>query len=352
MEAKFRVALSADFLKPDGSPAFPDFDLTPLKSDSRIEMSYVEAEGDVIPAAALETCDALILFAYQMRRSSLPANGRLGVVARFGVGYDSVDVEALADEGVATVITPGGVARPVAVGILTFMLALAGKILAKDRQARRGAQGFEERSRHVGVGLMGKTLGTIGLGNIGAEMVRIMGPLGLNFIAHDPYVKEPFARDIGVRLVSLETLLRESDFITVNCPLTEATRNLVDAKRLALMKPTAYLINTARGPIVDQKALTEALRAGRIAGAGIDVFNPEPPVAADPLLSLDNVILAPHSLAMTEELFADCGALDIEAVLDVMHGREPQGIVERRVTGHPEWQRRLDANRARFGGPR
>jgi phosphoglycerate dehydrogenase-like enzyme len=182
-------------------------------------------------------------------------------------------------------------------------------------------------------------------------MVRIMGPLGLTFIAYDPNVKESFARDIGVRLVSLDTLFRESDFVTVNCPLTAATRNLVDAERLALMKPTAYLINTARGPIVDQGALTEALRAGRLAGAGIDVFNPEPPAADDPLLSLDNVILAPHSLAMTDELFADCGALDIEAVLDVMHGREPQGIVERRVTGHAEWHRRLDANRARFGGP-
>jgi D-3-phosphoglycerate dehydrogenase len=117
------------------------------------------------------------------------------------------------------------------------------------------------------------------------------------------------------------------------------------------MKPTAYLINTARGPIVDQKALTAALVAGRIAGAGIDVFDPEPPGADDPLLALDNVILAPHGVAMTNELFANCGALDIEAVIDVMHGREPQGIVQRRATAHAEWRRRLDANRARFGDP-
>ncbi len=348
---KFRVALSADFLEPDDSPAFPDFDLTPLRSDPRIELGYVAAEDGVMPAAGLEGYDALILFAYQMRRSSLPPSRRLGVVARFGVGYDSVDVEGLADEGVATVITPGGVARPVAVGILTFVLTLTGKILAKDRLTRRGAAGFAQRAGHIGVGLTGKTLGTIGLGNIGAEVVRIMRPLGLDFIAHDPNVNEGIARELGVRLVTLETLFRESDIVTVNCPLSPATRGLVNAERLALMKPTAYLINTARGPIVDQKALTEALAAGRIAGAGIDVFDPEPPSADDPLLAMDNVILAPHGVAMTDELFANCGALDIQAVVDVMHGREPQGIVQHRATEHAEWRRRLEANRVRFGDP-
>jgi D-3-phosphoglycerate dehydrogenase len=346
---KFRVALSADFLKPDGSAAFPDFDLSPLTSDPRIELDYVAAEGGVLSAAALEGYDALILFAFQMRRSSLPPDRRLAIVARFGVGYDSVDVEGLADVGVATVITPAGVARPVAVGILTFVLTLAGKILAKDRLARQGAAGFARHADHTGVGLKGKTLGTIGLGNIGAEMVRIMRPLGLDFIAHDPNVSEASARELGVRLVNLETVFRESDIVTVNCPLSPSTRGLVDAERLAMMRPTAFLINTARGPIVDQKALTEVLMAGRIAGAGIDVFDPEPPSGNDPLLTLDNVVLAPHNLAMTDELIANCGALDIEAVLDVMHGREPQGIVQRRVTEHPEWRRRLMENRARFG---
>jgi phosphoglycerate dehydrogenase-like enzyme len=346
---KFRVALSADFLKSDGSPACPDLDLTPLRSHPGIELGYVPAKDDVIPASALEDYDALILFAFQMRQQSLPKSRRLGVVARFGVGYDSVDVEALADEGVATVITPGGVARPVAVGILTFVLTLAGKILAKDRLTRIGPTGFAEGAATIGLGLVGRTLGTVGLGNIGAEMVRIMCPLGLNFIAHDPYVSDASARELGVTLVSLETVLRESDIVTINCPLTPGTRGLINAERLALMKPSAYLINTARGPIVDQKALTEALRSGRIAGAGLDVFDPEPPRANDELLGLETVVLAPHSVAMTNELIAACGALDIKAVLDVMHGREPQGIVQRRVTEHAGWRRRLEANRARFG---
>jgi phosphoglycerate dehydrogenase-like enzyme len=345
----FRVALSADFLKPDGSPALSDFDLSSLHADKRIEVGWVPAENDLIPASVLENYDALILFAHQMRKSSLPKSRRLGVVARFGVGYDSVDVEALADEGVATVITPGGVARPVAVGILALLLSLTNKVIAKDRLARRGLAGFTDPSAPIGVSLTGKTLGTIGLGNIGAEMVRILRPLEMNFIAHDPNVIESATRDLGVRLVGLETLFRESDIVTVNCPLSPATRGLVNAKLLSLMKPTAFLINTARGPIVDQKALTEVLLARRIAGAGLDVFDPEPPDADDPMLTLDNVVLAPHSIAMTDELISRCGALNIEAVLDVMHGREPKAIVQRRVTAHPEWRRRLDANRARFG---
>jgi D-3-phosphoglycerate dehydrogenase len=117
-----------------------------------------------------------------------------------------------------------------------------------------------------------------------------------------------------------------------------------------MMKPTAFLINTARGAIIDQDALTEALVARRIAGAGLDVFDPEPPRSDDPLFALDTVVLAPHSIAMTDELISHCGALVIQAVLDVMHGREPQGIVSRRAVEHPEWRLRLDDNRARFGG--
>jgi phosphoglycerate dehydrogenase-like enzyme len=345
----YRVALSADFRKPDGSPALADFNLAPLHADRRVEIGYVKAVDDIIPASELENYDALILFAYQLRRASLHANRRLGVVARFGVGYDSVDVEALADEGVATTITPGGVARPVAVAILALILALANKVMAKDRLARRGVEGFADPDQPIGMGLTGRRLGTIGLGNIGAEMVRIMRPLGMDFIAHDPQVSETRARELGVRLVDLDMLFRDSDIVTVNCPLNSHTRGLVNAQRLALMKRHALLINTARGPIVDQAALTEALQERRIAGAGLDVFSPEPPAASDPLLALDNVVLAPHSLAMTDELIKDCGALTIESVLDVMHGREPKAIVQRRVTAHPVWQERLARHRATFG---
>ncbi len=346
--ARFRVALSGDFVKADGSTAFPMFDLSPLLSNPQVEVGYVSPVDGVMPAAGLAGYDALILLAPKFNRSSVPADGRLSIVARFGVGYDSVDVEACTAAGVALAITPDGVRRPVAVAILTFILALAGRMMIKDQLTRQGSAGFAKKMDHMGVGLVGKTLGSVGIGNIGAEMFRLCKPLDMKFIAHDPFADRKTADALGVRLVDLETVFRESDFLTVNCPLMPGTTHLVNAARLALMKPTAYLINTARGPIVDQKALTKVLQERRIAGAGLDVLDPEPPAADDPILKLDNVILAPHALCWTDQCFAGIGASDVKAVLDVMHGRDPVGIVNRAVLSTPTWRRRLDGYRASF----
>ncbi len=347
---KFRVALSGDFVKADGAPAYPMFDLAPLRDDPDVEVGHVAAVDGVMPAAALADFDALILLMPRFGRASVPASGRLSIVARFGVGYDSVDVEACTANGIALAITPDGVRRPVAVAILTFILALSGKLMTKDRLTRRGPEGFAERANHMGVGLVGKTLGSVGIGNIGAEMFRLAKPLDMQFIAHDPFAEEKTARELGVRLVDLETVFRESDFVAVNCPLMKETQHLVNDARLALMKPTAYLINTARGPIVDQKALARALQQRRIAGAGLDVLDPEPPAPDDPILRLDNVIFAPHALCWTDQCFAGIGASDLRAVLEVKHGREPSGIVNRAVLATDAWRRRLDDYRRRFGG--
>jgi D-3-phosphoglycerate dehydrogenase len=347
--AKFRVAFSGDFFRPDGQSAYPDVDVSPLTGDPRIEVGIAHPVDRVLGADALAGYDALILFAPRVARASLPSDGRLGLVARFGVGFDNVDVAGLAAEGVATCIAPQGVRRPVAVAILTLALALTAKLMVKHQLTREGAAGFAKRADHMGVGLEGRTLGSIGIGNIGAEMFRLFRPLGMSFIAHDPWADPALARELGVRLVGLDDVFRQADIVAVNCPLNDTTRRLVNADRLGLMKPSAYLINTARGPIVDQQALTEVLRAGRIAGAGLDVFDPEPPDPADPLLALPNVILAPHALASTDQCFAMTGAADIAAVLAVMQGREPEAIVDRRVLDHPRWRERLARNRATFG---
>jgi phosphoglycerate dehydrogenase-like enzyme len=149
--------------------------------------------------------------------------------------------------------------------------------------------------------------------------------------------------------VSLEDLFARSDVLSVSCPLTPDTRHIVNAERIAMMKPTAYLINTARGPIVDQKALTKALQERRIAGAGLDVLEQEPPDPNDPILKLDNVILAPHALCWTDQCFAGNGAADVRAVLDVQHGREPRGVVNREVLASEVWKRRLADYARRFG---
>ena len=322
----FRVALSSGFQQTDGSLTYPSFDLSPLMDATGVEAFFLPS-GDPIRAPDLEDTDALILLGERFTSDSIPTSGRLRIVARFGVGYDTVDVNACTQHRVAVTITPDGVRRPVAVSIITLMLALTGKLLIKDRLTRQGPDGFAARSDHMGVGLMGLTLGSIGIGNIGAELFRLAQPFGMNFIAHDPFTDSEAAKASGVELVEMEDLFSTADVLAVNCPLTPATHHLVNAERLALMKPTAFLINTARGPIVDQAALTAALQSGRLAGAGLDVFDPEPPTRDDPILKFDNVITTPHALCWTDQCFAGIGASCVKSVLDVKAGRAPTGLV-------------------------
>jgi len=161
--------------------------------------------------------------------------------------------------------------------------------------------------------------------------------------------RRPEAVPEGVEAASLGAMLAEADVVALCCPLTPETHHIVNAERLALMKPTAYLINTARGPVVDQKALTRVLQAGAIAGAGLDVLEEEPPAPDDPILTLDNVILAPHALCWTDQCFAGNGAADVRAVIDVQHGRVPRGVVNRTVLDSETWKKRLAALGARHG---
>ena len=347
---RFKVALSGDFRKADGSPTYPSFDLSPLTGNPNVELVYVDAVDGVMPAEGLAGCDALILLVPKFNAASVPADGKLAVVARFGVGYDSVDVPACTAADIALCITPDGVRRPVAVSILTFILALSQKLLIKDRLCRQGPEGWTKRSDHMGEGLVGKTLGQLGMGNIGAEVFRLAEPFGMRFIAHDPYQDPAIAAGLGVELVGLDELFWRSDFLSVSVPLSEATHHLVNDQHLRLMKPTAYLINTARGPVVDQHALYRALVDGTIAGAGLDVFETEPCPVDEPILKLDNVVVAPHALCWTDECFAGNGAADVRAVLEVMHGRVPVGIVNKDVVNQAAWRGKLTALEARFGG--
>jgi phosphoglycerate dehydrogenase-like enzyme len=349
MAEKFRIGLSADFRNADGSPTFRDFDLAPLMQDARVETVFLESES-VLSARQLETIDGLILLAHRFDRNSVPKSGRLGVIARFGVGYDTVDVQACTEAGIALVITPESVRRPVAVSIITLMLALTGKLPLKERLTRAGAAGFSQRGAHMGVGLVGRTFGSLGVGNIGAEALRLVKPFDMKLIAHDPFADAALMAEIGVELVDIEELFRRSDVLSISCPLSDVTKHIVNAQRLALMKPTSYLINTARGPIVDQQALVKVLQERRIAGAGLDVLEQEPPALDDPILALDNVILTPHALCWTDQCFAHQGALDIQAVLEYCDGRVPTGtIVNRAVLDSRAWGERMSVLRARLG---
>jgi phosphoglycerate dehydrogenase-like enzyme len=346
--SQFRVALSGDFRTESGAPRYPSFDLSPLSNDPNIDMRFVDAADGRITADSMADTDALILLVPRFDGESLPADERLSIVTRFGVGYDNVDVNAMTEAGLPAVITPDGVRRPVAVSVITFILALSQKLLVKDRLCREGVPGWGRKADHMGEGLVGKTLGQLGIGNIGAEVFRLARPFGLRFIAHDPYADPNLAADLGVDLVSMDDLFRQSDFLSVSVPLTEETHHVVNAERLAMMKATAYVINTARGPVIDQKALYDALAGGELAGAGLDVFETEPCPADEPLLSLDTVIATPHALCWTDECFAGIGAACVKAVTDVMHGRVPTGIVNHAVADDPRFLTRLDNYRARF----
>jgi D-3-phosphoglycerate dehydrogenase len=246
-----------------------------------------------------------------------------------GVGYDAVDVAACTANGVIVTNAPDGVRRPVATTILLLILALSHKLMTKDAITRAGR--WTETTKHMGVGLSGKTVGSLGVGNIGGEAYRLLAPLDMVHIAFDPYMKAEEAAKLRVRLTDKDTVLREADFVFINMPLTPETRKMVGERELALMKPTAYLINTSRGPIVDEKAIHQALSQRRIAGAALDVFEQEPIAPDNPLLTLDNVIVTPHSICWTDEFFRNNAESAFRSVVAVARGETPTFVVNRDV---------------------
>jgi phosphoglycerate dehydrogenase-like enzyme len=347
MADTFRIGYTKDFLNAKGEVGWGDIALDLYEGVPGIEFSYLGEDERVLTPANAGDYDALGVLAPRITAELLDNAPRLAVVARFGVGYDSVDLDACTRNGVAVTITPDGVRRPMAATAMTFMLALAHRVIEKDRLTREG--GWGRKLDYMGVGVTGKTLGTIGLGNIARDLIGLAKPWGMRHIAHDPYVTPEQAAALGVELVDLETLLRESDFVVVLCKLTDETHHLIDAERLASMKPSAFLISIARGPIVDEAALYEALRTHKIRGAGMDVFEQEPVDPANPILQLDNVIVAPHALCWTDECAYGNGAGVANSILAVREGRVPEHVVNREVIDTPRFREKLAAYRARWG---
>ncbi len=306
----------------------------------------------VVPGAAVAPeqigdYDAVITLRPRFTAASLAGVNRLAIIARWGAGYDVIDVPACTAADVLLAITPEAVGRPVAEAILTLFLALAKKLPLKDKLARTGR--WDLKAQASGLGLRGKTVGSVGLGNIATEMFRLLQPFDLGRrLAHDPFVSPSTAARQGVELVDLDVLFRESDFIAINCPLNEDTRGLINADLLTLMKPTAYLVNTARGAIVNQDDLLAALQDGRIAGAGLDVFTQEPLPPDSPLTRLDNVILSPHGMAWTDDLYRGNSVGACENILTVLQGQVPRHTVNREVAERPGFQAKLRALRERW----
>jgi phosphoglycerate dehydrogenase-like enzyme len=338
----FRVGITPDFYV-DAKGHFEAALEQKLGNQPGIECVPMPPQpGNIATPEALNQFDALFAMALKNTAESLRGVDRLALVARWGVGYDMLDVPALTAAGVALAITPNAVKRPVAEAILTLVFALSKNLPELDRTVRAGK--WRGDLALLGKGVAGKVLGSIGCGNIAQELFRLAASLGFaRFIAYDPYVTAA----AGVELVSMEEVLRQSDYITVNTFLNDSTRGMIGDQQFRIMKPTAYFINTARGPIVNQRALTEALQQHRIAGAGIDVFEKEPADPNDPLLALDNVIVSPHALAWTEEIARDNTLEACDHILSVSRGEPPAGLVNREVLANPKFQRKLDTTVAR-----
>ncbi len=315
-----RVALSEDMRGPDGSTLYD----VSLLGDAGIEWDFVPGQEP-----ELSGLDVLVALQPYVTSRSLEHADRLSLVARVGVGLDRIDIADCTRRGVLVTTSPDGVRRPLAAGAMALVLALAHRVVERERRIRSG---WWSRQELPGIGLRGRTLGVIGLGNVGRELCSLAAPFELQVIAADPYVSDP---PEGVELVELEALLHRSDVVVCLCPLTDETRGLLDERRLALLKPTAFLVNVARGEVVDQRALTDALRERRLAGAALDVFEQEPIDTRDPLLQLDNVILSPHAIALTDEAFGACGRSACEAVLAVARGEVPRHLANPDALDHP-----------------
>jgi len=336
---QFRVGITRDTLRADGTSLFDQRALR-IFDEAKLQWEFIPDNVTELTAAHGAQYDALCVLNPKVPAAvvSGPAT-RVKIVARMGVGYDSVDVKACTEHGVILTNTPDGVRRPVATSILALILALSHKLATKDTLTRTGR--WSETTNHMGVGLTGRTVGSIGVGNIGGELFRLLAPLDMVHLAYDPYAKAETAETLRVRLTDKETVFREADFICVNTPLTPETRGFIGAREFSLMKPTAYFINTARGPIVDEKALYAALAEKRIAGAALDVFEVEPVGQDNPLLKLENVIVTPHSVCWTDEFFRNNAESAFRSVVAVATGKTPTFVVNRDVLQHGDVRARL-----------
>ncbi len=331
---RFRVALTGDFFAPDGSTKYPDIGLSVFEGQAQLEWARFREHRAVIGADQVEGANGVIVLTPSVTAQSVAQGGDLLAIGRFGVGYDAVDVPACTEADVVVFITAGAVDRSVAEATVGWMIALTHHFRMKDILVRTGR--WDDRSKYMGRELRDRTFGAVGMGGIGRGAVELLSGFGMKTaIAYDPYLDPRVIEGLRVRLVGLDELMSEADFVSIHCPLTEQTRGLIGKRELAMMKPDAYLINTARGGIVDEDALYDVLADFRIAGAALDCFAEEPVIRPHRFGALDNVLLAPHCIAWTDELFRDIGRSVCQGILDLSLGKRPRGVVNPQVFDRP-----------------
>ncbi|MDK2903455.1 MAG: D-3-phosphoglycerate dehydrogenase / 2-oxoglutarate reductase [Clostridiales bacterium] len=298
-----------------------------LKDKAEIIITKDASEQSIID----EVSDAFAIILRskaKITRSIIEAAPKLKVISRTGAGYDNVDVQAATEHNVMVCNLPGINTVAVAEHTISLMLALLKQLPKMDLYVRNGQWG--KRSEFISEEAFGKTIGIVGLGKIGREVMFRCKSMGMHVLVYDPYVENAL-KDNDIRFCNdVETLFTQSDVITLHVPNIPENKKMVDEHLIRLMKPTAYIINTSRGEVIDQGALTSALKEHRIAGAGLDVFAQEPIEQDDPLLTLDNVILTPHAAALTKESGIKMTVEAVKQVIDCLEGRIPPYIVNRR----------------------
>lgn len=350
----FQLALTGDYLDESGKLAYGDAGLSRLFASPLIRHRFLTGQapraGDPdywkrfysleVTADQLAGLDGIVVLRPWVKRPALEAaRERLVVLARSGAGYDKIDVAACTDNDVLLFNAPFALNHATASTALLFLLALAKRLPEQERVTRAGR--WDLQAKVMGGELQGRTLGIIGLGHSGRELVRLVAPFAMRILAYSPHADSAQAEALGVRLTSLEELLRAADFVSLHCRLTKESHGLRGARELGLMKPTAYLVNVARGELIDQPALTAALRGRRIAGAALDVFAVEPLPADDPLLQIDNVIVTPHWSASTSDVWAASGHAMADGVLRVARGLLPDNVINREVLEQPGFRAKL-----------
>ena len=294
---------------------------------------FCETEDELVELARY--CDGLIVSGRQkVTQSVIEKLKKCRIISQTGIGFDNIDIAAATEHGIPVTNVPDYCLEEVSDHAMTLLLALARKLPVLSREARDASHwGFAHMFQFWGgiPRLRGQTLGLVGFGNIPRTLAPKAKGFGLRVIVYDPFISAEVAQKHGVEIVGLEQLLRESDYVSVHAPVTPKTVHLLSRAQFQMMKPTAYLINTARGPLVDEAALHEALTSKRIAGAALDVTDPEPPLADNPLLKLDSVIVTAHSAHASDTSYVELCRRYTENAIQVLQGKWPRCVLNPQV---------------------
>jgi phosphoglycerate dehydrogenase-like enzyme len=339
MARKARIAITREYLDEDGRFMVPGPGLALLDQMPGVEYTILPEFSPRITPEQIQGYDIVVTMWPEWTPDSLKGDEQLLSVHRHGAGFETVHVPTLDRHGVLLCTNQAGVRRPVAVAAITLLLALSTRLITKIRMAQEGR--WADRRHYAGWGVVGQTLGIIGAGSIGLEIFRLARPFDMRHIACDPYANSEAVQAVGAELVDMEELLRSSDFVIICCPLNEKTFHLIGERQLTSMKPTAFLINMARGPVVDERDLIQALQRGVIRGAGIDVFELEPTPIDNPLLHMENVIAEPHALGWTDQSFMGIWNGILGQVSSIMTGNVPTGLVNPGTWESPVFRSKL-----------